>query len=655
MRKRLIIVLAISVLVVFSFSIASFAQNYGEAPQLGELVDSGQLPPVGDRLPQDPLVIDTWHEIGQYGGTWNRTTTSEDFIFTPLLMYGFSFTRYDDNLAVVPGLAKSWESNEDKSVWTVHFREGTKWSDGEPFTVDDIIFWWEEMALNEEHSDVPPQFLKVSGKVAQLEKIDDYTIRFHFAGPQPVFDFNMAMWTNAGLGARFIVPAHYLKQFHPDYSDSYSDYSEMEEKQDWWRNPDYPVLTAWKAAEYQAGKRLKLERNPYYYAVDEEGNQLPYIDEVDVRYAADMEVVKLKLTNGEIDMQIRPYMALMETSLLKQNEVKGDYTTYMWESGSGSGPLVYTNWNHPDSDKRELYRKPEFRQALSHAMDRDKIQKVLFLGMGRKTTGSFSPKTPEYSHFEEGQKVMEEWINSYVEYDPGKARDLLDELGVVDQNDDGWRELPNGEELKLRIDMDSGASTEYIDSSEMIKQDWREVGLKTIVNPMDGSKLGVMQTNAAFDIRDSWEWAGDHMYPHWLYPIGNGRWAPLYGAWHMMKGTPGANEGLEEDPRDRTPPRAKPPEGGPIARLQEIYDKMKVEADLETRRQLIYEATKIHIDEGPFIIGTVAEFPVPFVVKNNFHNVPERSELGNGGLVFPWHIPHPAITNPPQYFISESE
>ncbi|MFW6271263.1 MAG: ABC transporter substrate-binding protein, partial [Bacillota bacterium] len=225
---------------------------YEEAPILKEMVNGGELPAVEERLPEEPLEIEPWHEVGKYGGTWRRVTTYEDIADMRLAMYGFSLLKYDDNLDVVPGLAKDWEVNEVKTEWTIYLRSGLKWSDGEPFTVDDILFWWEDMAKNSEHPQPVPEFMVNGGKAATIEKLDSYTFKVIYEKPTPIFHYHLAMWTNGGLGAYIAAPEHYLKQFHPDYTDDFDNYEEMEEKQEWWRNPECPVVTAWKVTQYES-------------------------------------------------------------------------------------------------------------------------------------------------------------------------------------------------------------------------------------------------------------------------------------------------------------------------------------------------------------------------------------------------------------------
>lgn len=630
---------------------------YNEAPSLAVQVERGELPPVDERLPKNPMVIEPLESIGRYGGTLRVMDNNDEFNQAKMFMYGFSLVRYtDDGQRIIPGLAESWTHNEDKSVWTFHLREGVRWSDGHPFTVDDILFWWNDMVLHEGIAEAVPDWGQAEGQLVRLEKVDDYTLRFVYVAPAPILDARLATWPSGStLGPRMMVPAHYMKQFHPDYSDA-TDFEVFEEKLDWYANPDYPVLTAWRPVEYRAGERLILERNPYYYVVDTEGNQLPYIDRVEWRYSSDNEVIKNEIIIGNVDFHLRPYLDLRDLSLFRQNEARGGYSILFWDSGSGSGPLVYPNQNHPDPEKAVIYQNKSFRQALSLAINRDRINRQIYFGLAEPTTGTFSRKAIEYSRTERGQQMFEAWRDSYVDYDPERAKALLDSIGVIDRDGDGWRDLPSGAPLVLRIDQDALADTSYVDTNEFIKEDWEAIGLRTVINPVDGSQIVSMQRTATFDIRDSWEVGDgpDHVvFPDWLVPLNWERWAPLYGNWYAVRGTSMEGTELDKASRDRSPPREEPPAGSPYARLQELYDRIKIEPDPIKRDNLVLDAIQIHIDEGPFVIGTAANYPRLVIVKNNLRNVPEGDQLALGGFVNPWIVPYPAITNTETYFFSD--
>jgi peptide/nickel transport system substrate-binding protein len=188
-----------------------------------------------------------------------------------------------------------------------------------------------------------------------------------------------------------------------------------------------------------------------------------------------------------------------------------------------------------------------------------------------------------------------------------------------------------------------------------LKGDWEAVGIKTLVNTVPGEQLGVMTTNATFEIRvRGGAPAGPDvlMYPTWL--IGWERWARLYGNWFRMLGTDKEGTELDLDPRDRHPPREEPSVDDPHYRMWELYDQAIVETDTQRRDELALEIIKIHINEGPFYIGGIADPPAIIIASNKIHNVPSGDELPLGGYFGPWGIGMPgAITYPEQFFFDE--
>ncbi len=620
------------------------------------LVEAGELPPVEERLPAEPLVIEPIHSIGQYGGTWySQAPPFGMFGFTRMSMYGHSPLRWvDDALDIAPNWIESWESNEDATVWTLNIREGIRWSDGVRFSGHDFLFWWEDMALDPEVSDPVPAMLTAGGWPAEITLPDDYTIRIEFAEPAPLLPQQLAMWVNGGVGERLIVPAHHVTQFHPRHSDIYDSYETFESQVDWTQHIGTPVLTEWVLVEHAVGEYAKFERNPYYYAVDPEGNQLPYIDYRMVSFVMDYEVLLLRLMDGQSDFHMRPFLPLTVMNPLLDSAEDGDYEVKLWASGSGTGPMYFPNWNHPDEAKKELYRAPDFLRALSFAVNRPRIQNTLYYGLGRLSTGTFSAKAVEYTRHPQGGEVLEDWIGSYVDFDPERAMSMLDGLGVIDQDGNGWRDMPNGDTLTLRIDYDTSASGDHVQASEMIKADWEAVGLKVEMNPVDTAVFWGIQATASFDILNSWEVGDgpDHVvYPQWMVPIDGARWAPLYGSWYQQMHAGRAHDQDHMAPRDRTPPREQPDLAGPVARLQALYDQIRVEPDQSVRDDLVLQMVRIHIDDGPFFIGTVSDLPRIVVHSNALKNVPHAEELAQGGFVNPWIVCYPAILNPAQFWL----
>ncbi|MCB9152215.1 MAG: ABC transporter substrate-binding protein [Caldilineaceae bacterium] len=641
---------------------AASADGAHEAPMLAEKVAAGELPPLDERIPNDPLVIEPYGEIGQYGGTMHRFDTSTDGSHLAMFQYGYSPVHWvQDGLDKRPGLAKEWSFNDDKTEYTLIFREGTRWSDGEPFTVDDFLYWWEEMVLNPEHTDVPPDYLISGGKVADITKVDDYTLNFKFAAPSPLFLDRLAMWPNGTVpgSERLFVPKHYLEQFNPDFSDEYDTFEVHDEKMDWRANPEAPVLNPWMPVEYEPGTRMKLERNPYYYAVDTAGNQLPYIDYLDVTFVEDSEVARLRVLAGEQEFCGRMCQStpLSDLSLFRDAESEVGLVNGLWDSGGGSGPSVFVNWTHQDPDKRALYQDKTFRRALSHAIDREKIQKIIYFGTGELTTGTMSPKGIEFQD-EAGQEIYQQWRDLAIDFDLEKAGAMLDEAGAVDADGDGFRDMPNGNELLLRIDCSAGgiANTSNAQAMEIIKEGWEAAGLKVQINVTPDEAFEVMKDNSEWDIHGCWG-IGDGpnflVFPNWVVPVDNNRWAPLYGAWYKVIGTDKEGTELDMDPLDRTPPREEPAEGDPVWKLWELYDAARVEADDAERLRLSQEIAQVHIDEGPFFIGTVANAPYIISWLDKMGNIPTREQLGQGGFIGPWIMSYFGAIYPEQFYIKE--
>jgi len=621
---------------------------------------------VKDRLPDKPYVVPhKWLTPGKYGGAINTVTGDSASTTHAEFMYGHSLLRWlNDGQDIGPGLVESWESNEDASEWTLHFRKGLKWSDGHPWSTEDIMFWWEDMVLNEDHPDVPPDEARSGkGTLAKFSAPDETTLVMTFDAPAPLTADRLAMWVNGtvGNGPKWMAPKHYAKQFHPKYNPSVGkDWAAQgkvfELKVDWSRNPECPTMTGWKLKSLQEGRQAIYERNPYYYAVMPNGDQLPYVDQLNFTMTQDDEVGKLQAQQGKLDYvqgQFGPPVGLRDISAMKAAESTSGMEVILWDGGSGTSSMFFMNYDMKDEKMRALVREPKFRQALSLAVNREEIQKALYFNTGELTTGTLSPKAKEYLVNDEGKKVYRDWRDSYVKHDPEAAKRLLDEIGVVDKDGDGFREMPDGSPLRIRLDYPADTDQEHISKNEYLVRDWEQIGIKAVQNPVapeafsDQWKAGELFAHSAWEVGDG----PNHLvYPQWLVPIEPERWAPLEGQMYNVRGTPAEKQQLNLDPYKRTPPRMEPEPGGPIERLWKFYDQTKVEPDEMERTRLVWEMIKIHIEEGPFFMGVVANTPRVILAKKELRNVPRKENLALGGFANPWIHPTPAVYDPECYY-----
>ncbi|MFW6410380.1 MAG: ABC transporter substrate-binding protein, partial [Halanaerobiales bacterium] len=477
MFKKILFYLLALLLLTSSWAFA----EYNQAPEFEEQVQEGNLPEIEDRLPENPKTIEV-DSTGDYGGTLNSISTraiswgEDNMLMDPANLV----VAEADGGGVETELAEKIESNEDKSVWTFHLREGVKWSDGEPFTAEDILFWYERVILNEDLTPVVGPAWKAEGEVVEVSVIDDYTVEFSYAGPKPYLPYRLVHET-------IYYPKHYAKNFHPDYveEEKLEEMMDEEDFDNWWElfndkagiwsasllgtipvtNPDLPTLAPYVLVDQSSDRRI-YERNPYYWKVDDAGNQLPYIERIDTNIVNDREVVNGKIMSGEVDFagfetDIRNY------PMFRNYEDEGGYRTLTWTSGMGSDVIYMVNQTSEDENLREIFQEKEFRQALSLAIDRDEINESIYFGRGE-------PR--QYTVIEGSRYFEEEFAKSNIEFDPERAEELLDEIGLKDQNGDGVRELPNGEEFTFTVEF-YPSETPKAPNVELVIEHWKDIGI----------------------------------------------------------------------------------------------------------------------------------------------------------------------------------
>ncbi len=598
------------------------ASKYAEAPSLAEMVAAGSLPAVEERLPAEPMVIEPIEEIGQYSDDLHRVLTGPADLTGHRVIVYEAFTRWDyrsGTLEVIPDIAKGWDVSEDGKTYTFYLRKGMKWSDGEPFTADDIVFWYEDIASNEELSPSFPSWLVVAGEPVKITKVDDYTLTFEFAAPYGILLEFMAF-----MGSAIIAPKHYLSQFHPTYAEAadvekavkdakFEQWYELfSNRNDSMNNPDLPVLWAWKVETPFPGQRMTNVRNPYYWKVDTAGQQLPYFERVVIDMAENNEVIMMKTIAGEVDMQYR-HMGFANYSLLTENEEGGDYRVRQWKGGTK--PCVYVNQSWTDDGVREVFQTKDFRYAMSHAINREEMSDLFWHGLGVGMNPVASPRDPFY---------MEGFEKTAVEYDPDTANALLDGMGLDQRDADGFRVMANGERLQLLLECyPSEMGAPVIDIFSQVAGYWQAVGVDAQAKEIERS-LWQTRVNAneammpAYGIANIL-WILD---PGWYVPYGWCYWAPAYAQWALNPDT-----GME------------PPDE--IKQIIDWYNQLKQEPDPAVRLELGQKILSQH-NEMVYVIGTVEVDIQPMIVKNDIVNVfeeaPAEYRTYHEGLTWPFQV-----------------
>jgi peptide/nickel transport system substrate-binding protein len=435
-----------------------------ESPMLHKMVEAGSLPILRERLPDNPKVVMTQYEVGTFGGTLDRGSAflMGDWIPLHLTMESlFSHQWPFPNVGPVePNLADEWSYNDDGTELTVHLREGLKWSDGETFTSEDVLFYWKDVCLNENSFVNLASSLLIEGEPPDLQIIDDNNIKFTFSKP---FFFSETVFASL---LEIAWPKHYMKQFHPDYNKE-ATWDVWNENLLWLKGRGRVTLQAWMLEEFVPDDHFTMVRNPYYWKVDVEGNQLPYIDRVTFHLLEDRQTIALKNVIGELDIDAM-WVGIQHLSLFLAEQDERDFSVGYADV---PGMAMFFNYDTVDRAQREIMRNVNFRQAFSLAIDRDEIGRVMFYDQLKPSGWTFSPNSAYYE---------EEVGKLYSEHDPEHARELLTNAGFIDSDGDGIRELPTGEDLELIVDV--AEHDLYVPIVEIVLENLADVGVKLVMN-----------------------------------------------------------------------------------------------------------------------------------------------------------------------------
>lgn len=485
--------------------------EYQQAPWLDQFVADGTLPPVEERLPKEPQVYLTSgmkDGIGVYGDLWRAfsacpTAGYNDMAGTTMGWFGIeSYTsrygalvktgplfRADQDIEPMPEIAKSWEWSEDGMQLTMNLIEGAFWSDGVPFTADDVMFAWEGYIIDENvNSPRKQDAWSWDGKPATLEKVDDYTIMFTFPVSKPLDAFYLMNEDNF-----HVMPAHQLKPLHPKWSEadpkpSYVDFANA-------LTPDtLPLVTMgpWVITEYKTDELMIMRRNPYYWKVDEAGNQLPYMDEIQYRKGPSGIGRDLCTIAGDCDHTNLENPSSFVEAMTQAQSPDAQYSiTWGPELLAYSIEFNYAvNFGIEDETRdvalRELFRDLRFRQAMSYATDREGVAQSIMRGpFLRGFAGGLYPGAPEFSQ----DSVV------YYPYDVASANTLLDEIGLMDTDGDGVREWTEGPMAGQPVVIQMLASEDAKETqsvAEALVNQWGEVGIQVnmrIINSATNTEI----------------------------------------------------------------------------------------------------------------------------------------------------------------------
>ncbi|MCY4024087.1 MAG: ABC transporter substrate-binding protein [Anaerolineaceae bacterium] len=596
--------------------------TFNEAPMLAEQVAAGSLPPVNERVPLNPRVITPYDGTGQYGGSLRRGFKGISDRWGNIKLVEEMAIEWEspdaDTINLAPNYISGWTQNEDATEYAFTLREGLKWSDGAPYTTADVQFWYDEMFLGELAS--PQQQLTPGGTLMELEVLDELSWTVRFAQPVPLLTIIIAKNTMGMTGGpTMAAPAHYLREFMPQYTSDQSRIDAAIEANglDSWielfggagnlrgpiafffLNPELPMVGAWRSANHPIEDPYVMERNPFYHQVDTEGNQLPYIDSIDNALFADNTVFDLWIAQGLIDFQMR-HVGAAGYTFYKENEEAGNYRVLRWRNASTNA--YHPNINHSDPQLRALFDDARFREAMSISINREEINDLVHDGLAEPRQASPVSGSPNYDP---------EFEARWTQYDPERASALLDEIGLATDGE-GFRLRPdNGERIRFAIMHRAQTGSPGADEAGLVENYWRAIGLEVSQDVVERSLYEERVRSGEVDVG---VWGVDRSSiviadpGRMLGTVDDGPWAPLYGHWFLGEASKRKKE--------------EPPADHPIREIWRLWDLARVEPDEGRRNALFQQLLDVH-KAHPYQIGTVGEGTTVVIVSSDMYNVPD--------------------------------
>jgi len=601
--------------------------KFNESPSLTEQVKAGNLPPVDQRLPKDVAVVRTregsaakfggeMHLVGIVEGTSLFTQFTED------MTQGLS--TFDVDYKVHPNILKGWDLSEDTQTLTLHLREGMKWSDGVDFTADDFVFWYEDILNNPDLTPDISSAYTPGGEMMGLKKVDNYTLEYTFAAPY-------ARAVERLIGSTIYRPMHFMKQYLPKYNPDAEALAKSEGMDTWQQavesHGDYssdtkaPTLNPWLIKEVGSGSALWV-RNPYYWRVDTDGNQLPYVDSLLVTIVQSLDnTVAVKAMAGEDDWDSQG-LGVSDYPVLKQKEAQGGFKVYLYPDTATSTALGFAlNYTLQDPVLNKIFNDLRFRQALSLAIDREDISQTIFLG---KTVPFTAPVSQAWTGFED-------WMGTYyAERDVAKANTLLDEMGLQWDAAHQFRVRPDGKPLSI-LGEQTLDYLSYVDALlQIVAKNWAEIGVKFEPKFVPGD---VMMARYAANEQDIGIWnsdGGSEALARQAYPI------RLEPPWHWMGSDCCAmssypwRQWLDSGGKEGIEPPAE------IKQLyQDVQDWLNTPAGTPEYTALINKIIAANVN-NLYFFGTVSAPPRVVVVNDRLGNMPQDDGMLGSSMLHPY-------------------
>lgn len=601
--------------------------TYHEAPMLTKMVAAGEIPPLKERLPKEPLVVKPAESIGKYGGTLVFAGTN--------LMYVGDFNRNDTCFEATqygdftnkthPNAMKGFKQSDDGKTITLYLREGLKWSDGHPVTADDVIYAFNDVAFGPKelrYARDGEKFM-VDGKKPKIVRVNDYEVRFEYPAPHWNFMRNFTYLEYRSI----IFPKHVCIKYDIRYNKDANKVAKEYGFDNWTQlfdvlvqmpcagpeklNKEWPVLGAWRFKKQITGGMI-FERNPYYFQIDTEGNQLPYIDEVKLITVENIELFKAKAISGEVDYASWGLM-LDAYPMYAEEAQKGKYKVYLRRGDYMANTTYWFNLDYQgDPQVGKLLADKHFRQAMSLAINRDYINDTLYFGKGIPIQLTLSIDLPYYK---------EEWGRAYADYDPKRANAILDEMGLKWDADHKFRQFKDGNTVTVEVVVMTDHHPDYVPTLEIVKENWKDVGINVNVKPVTKSYQKLYCKTNKFQIRSR-----STCYFTDTFSIAERRAAEVGPTkcayrWYTWAKS-GGKKGVE------------PPEKwkewvlktNSLAKMQQSNPKEAVKT--------IIWAFDLQAEQL-FGIGTVGYVPRPIIVANGLGNIPTET-YGDTVYIDPW-------------------